>query len=390
MSMEVLWTLGGESDGEFPWDETRRWRPDPRRILQVASAVDTLPFSGALMAIGVPGCFDPWSIAAAAAMVTTRMRFLIATYPGVVTPTQLALQALTLDHLSGGRVMLNVVGSNPFSMAAHGLHLDKDERYAMLTEYWNSFSTLYAGGAPTAGKYFDIENPHTLLGLPPVQSPHPPLWGAGGSPEGLGAVVPLVDTYLTGAGTPQEMASRTGAAREHAERIGIPVPSFGVSLGVLVRETEEEAWAAARHRLAHLPFDMFQGTLGYQAVMDADRSDLDDRQLRCLAAIDEGRLPDARDLEYYPNLWNGPIERVGVDVLRTLPMPNSMLIGSAEQVAERMREIQRVAGIDRFILWAPPFLEEAYRVADLLLPLLDLPDADSSARLLSAHHARSL
>lgn len=372
MSMDVFWTLGGETDGEFPWDPGRRWRWDPQRLLQVAAAIDNLPFSGALMAIGVPGAFDPWTIAAAAATRTRRMRFLIATYPGVVTPTQLALQALTFDHLSEGRLMLNIVGSNPQTMAAHGLHFDKEERYAMLEEYWRSFAELYAGGSPANGRYFDIDHPEYLLGIEAVQTPHPPLWGAGGSPAGLRAVVPLVDTYLPAAGTPQEMAERTRAARDFALANNLRVPHFGVSLGVLVRETEEEAWEAAARRLSHISLDTVRSNVGYQAALEVDRSELDDRQRRCLDAVNAGRLPEPRDLEFYPNLWNGPIERLGLDVIRALPLPGTMLIGSAEQVAERMREIQELAGIDRFILWAPPFLEEAYRVADLLLPLLDL------------------
>jgi alkanesulfonate monooxygenase len=89
-------------------------------------------------------------------------------------------------------------------------------------------------------------------------------------------------------------------------------------------------------------------------------------------AIDAGERPHARDLEFYPNMWTGPIERAGIDVMRQLPLPGTMLIGSAEQVAARIREIQQLAGIERFILWAPPSIEEAYRVAELVLPLLDL------------------
>jgi len=372
--MEVLWTLGGESDGYYPWDPDRKWRPDPKRILQLAGAIDILPFAGALMAIGLPGAYDPWMIAAAAATRTDRMRFLIATYPGVCSPTQLALQALSLDAISGGRLMLNIVGSNPATMAAHGMHLEKDKRYELLEEYWRSFTSLYAGEDPAPGKYFDIQNPESFLAIRPEQTPHPPLWGAGGSPEGIRAVVPLVDTYLTVAGSPQEMAERTATAKAYALENHLPVPHFGASLGVLVRETEEEAWVAADRLLAHLPIDLLRSGLGYQVASQTDATQMDARERRILASVDEGRVPSARDLEFYPNMWNGPIERVGIDLARVLPMPGTMLIGSAAQVAERMREIQTLAGIDRFILWAPPFIEEAYRVADILLPLLDLGD----------------
>ncbi|MDW5593431.1 LLM class flavin-dependent oxidoreductase [Conexibacter stalactiti] len=368
----MLWTLGGEYDGPHPWRRSGRWRPDHRRVRQVAEAVDTLPFSGALMAIGLPGTFDPWTMAASIAPVTERMRFLIAAYPGVMTPTQLALAALSLDHVSDGRLMINVVGSNPVTMAAHGLHLEKDQRYRMLSDYWNAFRTLYAGQQPPASELFPIERPETFLSLEPRQTPHPPLWGAAGSPEGLQAVVPLVDTYLAAVGTPTELAQRTALAAEIARQLGRPVPSFGVSIGVLVRETEDEAWAEAERKLAHVSIDEIKASKGWQAALAADPATADARERRCIEAIEDGRMLAARDLEFYPNMWNGPIDRAGIDLRRLLAAPNSMLIGDPRQVAERMREIQTIAGIDRFIIWAPPFHEEAYRVADLLLPQLDL------------------
>ena len=65
----------------------------------------------------------------------------------------------------------------------------------------------------------------------------------------------------------------------------------------------------------------------------------------------------------------------GLDVTRTMPGPGATLVGSASQVADRLREIQAVAGIDRFILRGFPLIDEAYRVAELLLPLLDLDES---------------
>jgi alkanesulfonate monooxygenase len=268
--------------------------------------------------------------------------------------------------------MLNVVGSNPLTMAAHGVHLDKADRYEMLDDYWRAFRALYAGEPVPESRFFPIRNPESFLSLEPVQEPCPPLWGAGASPEGLARVVSLVDTYLSHAGTPQELAERTAAARGVAHQLGRPAPSLAVSLGVLVRETEEEAWEAAERRLAHMSVERLTSMRGWQAILDGGREGADERELRVIEKIEAGRMPTARELEFYPNMWNGPIERLGIDVRHQLPMPGSMLIGSAEQVAERMREIQQLAGIERFILWAPPTLEEAYRVADLLLPLLDL------------------
>lgn len=47
------------------------------------------------------------------------------------------------------------------------------------------------------------------------------------------------------------------------------------------------------------------------------------------------------------------------------------LVGNPQQVAERMREYMSL-GIDRFILSGYPHLEECYRFAELVFPLLPL------------------
>ena len=54
------------------------------------------------------------------------------------------------------------------------------------------------------------------------------------------------------------------------------------------------------------------------------------------------------------------------------------LVGSAESLAERISEYA-VAGIETFILSGYPHLEEAYRVAELLFPLLPIARDTSEA-----------
>src|SRR4051812_48187950 len=226
--MEVLWTLGGAYDGRYPWNPAHRYRPDIGRLAEVAAAIDRLPFSGALLAIGVPGTYDPWTVAASVASITSRMRWLIAVYPGIITPTQLALMSLSLDHLSGGRLMLNVVGSNPVTMAAHGVHLEKADRYAMLDAYWQAVKALYAGIEGPESRFFPIQNPRPLRAgvqaalrgmrvpgepLLPDRAPRPlprPRAGAGPPPAAVGGV------RLAGGPQPRPVARRhLSGARRH-------------------------------------------------------------------------------------------------------------------------------------------------------------------------------
>ncbi|MNL31028.1 Methanesulfonate monooxygenase [compost metagenome] len=104
----------------------------------------------------------------------------------------------------------------------------------------------------------------------------------------------------------------------------------------------------------------------------------DDPQIqRNVEAIRAGRLPKARDLEIYPNVWLGP-SLFGFNILG--PAAGTYLVGSAEQVAERIREYE-AQGTSAFILSGFPLIDEAHRVADLLFPLLDLDHGFEVPRL---------
>ncbi len=83
-----------------------------------------------------------------------------------------------------------------------------------------------------------------------------------------------------------------------------------------------------------------------------------------MAALHGG---DRNRLEVSPNLW------AGVGLVRG--GAGTALVGDPETVATRIREYADL-GIDTFILSGFPHLEEAYRVAELLFPLLGLSQRD--------------
>jgi alkanesulfonate monooxygenase len=67
------------------------------------------------------------------------------------------------------------------------------------------------------------------------------------------------------------------------------------------------------------------------------------------------------NLEVSPNLWAG----IGL----VTGGAATSLVGSPQEVAERILEYEE-AGIDSLILSGYPHLEECYRVAELLFPVL--------------------
>ena len=111
-------------------------------------------------------------------------------------------------------------------------------------------------------------------------------------------------------------------------------------------------------------------------TLDSFHSD-DPQTQRNIETIRAGRLPKARDLEIYPNVWLGP-SLFGFNILG--PAAGTYLVGSAEQVAERIREYE-AQGTSAFILSGFPLIDEAHRVADLLFPLLDLDHGFDVPRL---------
>jgi alkanesulfonate monooxygenase len=79
-------------------------------------------------------------------------------------------------------------------------------------------------------------------------------------------------------------------------------------------------------------------------------------------------------LEIAPNLW------AGVGLVRG--GAGTALVGDAQTVAARIKEYQDI-GIDTFIMSGYPHLEEAYRFAELVFPLLSLDHGSNVTRL---HH----
>jgi alkanesulfonate monooxygenase len=81
-----------------------------------------------------------------------------------------------------------------------------------------------------------------------------------------------------------------------------------------------------------------------------------------MAALHGGTIPaDVRDLEIHPNLW------AGLGLVR--PGPGTAIVGSPETVLETIQQY-RDAGIGTFIVSGFPLLEEAYRIAETILPHL--------------------
>jgi alkanesulfonate monooxygenase len=175
----------------------------------------------------------------------------VAVRPGLQSPSVAARMTATLDRVSNGRLLVNVVtGGDPVENKGDGIFLDHDERYAVTREFLNVYSDLLAGKTVNVeGKYIRIEDGRLLF--PPVQSPRPPLYFGGSSDAGIDVAVDTVDKYLTWGEPPAQVAEKVERVKAVAAKRGRKL-SFGIRLHVIVRETNAEAWKAAGELIQHV------------------------------------------------------------------------------------------------------------------------------------------
>lgn len=380
MGIKVLWYLTAP-DGPVPWEPEGRWDTGFAHLQQLAASIDSLGYYGALLATGFGGN-EVLTVTSSVIGVTRRMKFLAAIHPGLLTPAKLAQVALTIDHFSGGRLLFNAVNGNDLALPAFGVHYGHDERYDFSLEYWQAFKASYLGQEHGyEGKYIKLA-PRPKLGagatkgvaggggLQPYQPKGVPLWGAGSSGPGVAHSIQLLDTYLSFADAPPKLGAKFKRVGEQAAALGRSL-EYGTRLQIIVRETEREAWDYAQWLVdrtsVEYAIQSIQRQLPPGETFESYKSP-DPQVQKNLETIRAGRLPRAKDYEIYPNVWCGPALH-GFNVLG--PLAGTTLVGSPQQIADRIHEFS-AHGAGAFILSGFPLIEEAYRFADLVFPLLDL------------------
>jgi alkanesulfonate monooxygenase len=347
----VLWFLPTHGDGRH-LGTTLGARPVSFNYLrQIAQAADDLGYFGVLLPTG-RSCEDSWVIASAVAPLTERLRYLVAVRPGLQSPTVAARMTATLDRVSQGRLLINVVtGGDPLENRGDGIFLDHDQRYEVTREFLSVYTALLMGETVEfKGKQIQIEDGR--LFFPSMQKPYPPLYFGGSSQAAIDVAAATIDKYLTWGEPPADVAAKITPVAALATQLGRDV-SFGIRLHVIVRETNADAWKAAEDLIRHVSDETI-------AAAQAIFSRMDSVGQKRMSRLHGGR----RDkLEISPNLW------AGVGLVRG--GAGTALVGDPPTVAQRIKEYMTL-GIDTFIMSGYPHLEEAYRFAELVFPLLPM------------------
>ncbi|HEX9337350.1 MAG TPA: LLM class flavin-dependent oxidoreductase [Pseudonocardiaceae bacterium] len=360
MTVTLHWFLPTSGDGRTVVEVFHRNRahgpaagrqPDIDYLAQVARTAEQLGFTGVLTPTGT-WCEDAWLVTAALLRETSRLKFLVAFRPGVISPTLAAQMAASYQRISGGRLLLNVVtGGDAVEQRRFGDYHDHDQRYARTDEFLAIVRGIWSG------EPVDFDGDHLRVAGATVLAPPDPLpeiYFGGSSPAALPVAARRADVYLTWGEPPDQVAEKIAKVRTLADAAGRSI-RFGIRLHTITRDNSADAWATAGRFLAAL--DPAQVARAQEQLRASESVG----QQRMVALHDGGLDRGVRGLEVSPNLW------AGIGLVRG--GAGTALVGSHQEVADRIEEYHAI-GIEEFILSGYPHVEEAYWFGEGVRPEL--------------------
>lgn len=164
----------------------------------------------------------PWLTGMAAATSRIRLGTMVAS-PNFRHPVTFAKEAMTLDHISGGRLTLGLgAGGIGFDATVFGDEpLSPGQRVARLTDFVDTLDTLLRNPESShEGSHYTVNGAMMLPG--PVQRPRVPLAIAAGGPRALKLVARFGDAWISDGDEDGEQAVRakTEILAEHCAAIG--------------------------------------------------------------------------------------------------------------------------------------------------------------------------
>lgn len=277
-----------------------------------------------------------WSTAAALAAVTERLEIMVAVRPTFHPPALFAKEAASVDRISGGRLSVNVVSAWWETEARRfGLTFDAhDDRYARTAEWLDVVKGLWAeDGLDHRGRFYRVEG--GVVEPKPVRRGGPVLYAGGESEAGKSLIARTCDAWLTHGDPPEVLGPKFRDMDRRREATGREPLSYGVAAYAIVRDTEAEA----RAEVARIT-DVKASARGYANYRDF---------------VEHSKLERAVSIQDYSVSNRG---------LRT------GLVGTAEQVAERILELEAL-GVDLVLLQCSPQREEMRRIAEEVIPLVN-------------------
>ncbi|MDO9709255.1 NtaA/DmoA family FMN-dependent monooxygenase [Paracraurococcus lichenis] len=230
--------------------------------------------------------------AVAMARVTRHVGFGLTFSSSFMHPYYTARLMNSLDHITGGRIAMNLVASTRRSDFANfgfdGL-MDHGDRYDRMEEFTDVCRLLWDSVAPDAmlwdretgrvgdpaklrdvrheGRFFKVSGP---LNTPPSPQGRPVLIQAGGSPRGIRASAYVADVVFGGDMALPLQVKQRAALDEALRALGRDPEEVGIlwQTPIVVAETEREALARRELLLTSIPPEAVGAYLSYNSGYD--------------------------------------------------------------------------------------------------------------------------
>jgi alkanesulfonate monooxygenase len=268
---------------------------------------------------------DAWLVSQLIIENTSSLSPLVAVQAVYMHPYTAAKMVVSLGHLHGRRLWLNMVaGGFKNDLLALGDETPHDERYDRTIEYTQVIKGLLSGPDPVTleGKYYRVKN---LKMTPPLPAElFPGFMISGSSEAGLAAARTIGATAVRYPKPPGEEEERPDESIE-----------IGARVGIIARDSTDEAWRIARERF---PEDR-KGQITHKVAMSVSDSKWHSQ------LSERGPDPESPDSPY----WLGPFHNYKTFC--------PYLVGTYERVAEELAHYVD-GGFKTFILDIPASAEE--------------------------------
>jgi alkanesulfonate monooxygenase len=288
---------------------------------------------------------EPFVFAGAMGVLTRHIQQLVAVRMGEIHPPMLARHISTLDHITRGRLAINIISSDlPGQVESNEVRYGRsDEVIQILKQCWTQDKVDFAG------KYYTLKIPSTDPVKPYQQQGGPLLYFGGISELAKDLCAKHCDVFLMWPETEPRLSASMAELSQRATAYGRTI-DFGLRIHVIVRETEEEARAHSERMMSKL--DAAQGA--------AIKARAQDSQSAGVLRQDELRAQTTDDY-IEPHVWSG--------IGRARSGCGSALVGNPEQILAKLQRYIDM-GIRAFILSGYPHKEESEYFARLVLPHL--------------------
>jgi FMNH2-dependent dimethyl sulfone monooxygenase len=221
------------------WEYTRRVAQRSEQLGFDLSLIAELNLND-IKGIDAPS-LDAWSTAAALAAVTDSLELMVAVRPTFHSPAIFAKQAANIDHISNGRLALNVVSSWWEQEARmYGVDFERhDDRYGRTAEWLEVVNGVWSQKTYShTGRYYRTEE--TVLEPKPIRKPRPPIYAGGESEAAKNLIARTCDAYVMHGDSPAHVAAKIADMSARRDELGLGRMQFGVSGYAFTRDSDRE------------------------------------------------------------------------------------------------------------------------------------------------------